>query len=115
MAMRYQQDLQVSLRERLRRLIVASCEDASHEVQLVTGWIDSQPALRAILAEAEQAEPGLDQDALVTALQNGGSGLGRQFRWPSRTEAGRAFLIWRLMRRIAADDEGPADSTRIVL
>jgi hypothetical protein len=113
--MRYQQDLQVSLRERLRRLIVASCEDASHEVQLVTGWIDSQPALRAILAEAEQAEPGLDQDALVTALQNGGSGLGRQFRWPSRTEAGRAFLIWRLMRRIAADDEGPADSTRIVL
>jgi hypothetical protein len=113
--MRYQQDLQVSLRERLRRLLVADCEDASHEIQLVTGWIDSQPALRAILAEAEQAEAGLDQDALVTALQNGGSGFGRGFRWPSRTEGGRAFVIWHLMRRIAAEDEGATDSTRIAL
>lgn len=113
--MRYQQDLQVSLRERLRRLMVADCGDASHEVLLVTGWIDSQPALRAILAEAEQAEPGLLQDALVTALQNGGSGLGRQFRWPSRTEGGRAYVIWHLMRHIAAEDGGTTDSTHIVL
>jgi hypothetical protein len=95
--------------------MVADCEDASHEVQLVTGWIDGQPALRAILAEAEQVEPGLGQDALVTALQNGGSGLGRQFGWPSRTEGGRAFVIWHLMRRIAADDEGATPGAQIVL
>jgi len=113
--MRYQQDLQVSLRERLRRLMVADCEDASHEVRLVTGWIDSQPVLRAILAEAERADPGLDRDALVIALQNGGSGLGRRFRWPNQTEGGRTFIIWHLMRRIAAEDEGETDSTRIVL
>jgi len=53
--MRYQQDLQVHLHERLRRLLAASHEDASHEIRLVTDWINGQPALRAILAEAEQA------------------------------------------------------------
>jgi hypothetical protein len=113
--MRYQQDLQVGLRERLRRLMVADCEDAGHEVRLVTGWIDSQRALRAILTETERAEPGLEHDALVTALQNGGGGLGRQFRWPSHTEDGRAFFIWHLMRRIAAEDAGETDGARIVL
>ena len=45
--MRYQQDRQVSLRDRLRRLMVASAEDESSEVRLVTGWISQQPALRA--------------------------------------------------------------------
>jgi len=113
--MRYQQDLQVSLRERLRRLMVVGCEDASHEVRLVTGWIDQQPALRAVLAEAERAEAGLHPDALVSALQGGGSGLGRQFRWPSQTESGRTCLIWHLMRRIAADDSDGTDSPRIVI
>jgi hypothetical protein len=113
--MRYQQDLQVSLRERLRRLMVAGCEDASHEVRLVTGWIDRQPALRAILTEAERAEPGLDPAALVSTLLNGGTGLGRQFRWPNQTEDGRAFLIWQLMRRMTADDEAGTDSTHIVM
>lgn len=113
--MRYQQDLQVSLRERLRRLLTASHEDASHEIRLVTGWIDKQPALRAILAEAERTEPGLDPDALVSALRDGGGGLNRAFRWPSQTEDGRAFLIWQLMRRIAADDNDETDSTRMVL
>jgi hypothetical protein len=78
--MRYQQDLQVSLRDRLRRLLTSSHEDASHEIRLVTEWIDSQPALRAILAEAEQAESGLAPDVLVTTLQNGGAGLNRGFR-----------------------------------
>ncbi len=113
MAMRYQQDLQVGLHERLRRLLVAAAEDASHEARLVTGWLDQQPAIRAILAEAELAEPGLSPDALASALRSGGSGLG--FRWPSQTEAGRARLIWQLMRNIAADDDNGTDSTQIIL
>ena len=62
--MRYQQDLQVSIRERLRRLVTADPEDAGHEIRLVTDWIDEQPALRAVLAEAGQAEPELDPAAL---------------------------------------------------
>jgi hypothetical protein len=114
MEMRYQQDLQVSLRERLRRLMVVGAEDASRETRLVTGWIEQQPALRAILAETELAEPGLDPDSLISALRNGGRGLSRRFEWPSQTEAGRAYLVWRLMGQITADDE-TLDSTRIVI
>ena len=113
--MRYQQDLQVSLRDRLRRLLVAPGEDASHEVRLVTDWIAQRPALRAILAEAERAEPGLDHEGLVSALRQGGGGLGRSFRWPSQTDESRATLIWCLMRRIAAEDQDGTMGTQIVL
>jgi hypothetical protein len=112
--MRYQQDLRVSLRDRLRRLMVANWEDAGHEVRLVTDWISAQPALRAILAEAERAEPGVDRDSLVNALQGAG-GMARQFRWPSEKEAGRADLIWRLMQRISAEDRLGTGGDRIVL
>jgi len=113
--LRYQQDLQVNLRDRLRRLLVADCEDAGHEVRLVTGWIEQQPALRGILAEAERAEPDLDRDGLGNALSQGGSGLGRSFRWPNQTEAGRAMLVWHLMRRMAAEDRDGTDGPRIVI
>ena len=114
--MRYQQDLQVSLHERLRRLMVANSEDASHEVRLVTGWLDQQPTIRAILAETQLSEPGLAPDELVSALRDGGSGLSREFRWPSQTESGRAFLIWQLMRQISADDNDDGTvGTRIVI
>lgn len=113
--MRYQQNLQVSLRERLRRLMVANLEDASHEVRLVAGWITDQPALRVILTEAERAEPGLDPDALVSALGQGGTGLARNFRWPSQTEGGRAVLVLQLMWQIAAEDADGTDSAQIVL
>lgn len=113
--MRYQQDLQVSLRDRLRRLMVANCEDAGHEVRLVTDWITQRPALRAILAETEQAEPGLDHDSLVSALEQGGGGIGRQFRWPSQKEESRAALIWHLMQRIAAEDRDGTEGPRIVI
>ncbi len=113
--MRYQQDLQVSLRDRLRRLLVADSEDAGHETRLVADWIGQQPALRAILAEADRAEEELDHDSLGPALLHGDGGLGRGFRWPSQTEAGRASLIWHLMRRIAAEDQDDTDGTRIVI
>jgi hypothetical protein len=113
--LRYQQDLQVSLRDRLRRLMVADSEDAGHEVRLVTGWIEQQPALRAILTGAERAEPGIDHDGLASALRQGGGGLGRSFRWPSQTEEGRAALIWHLMRHIAAEDRDGTDGPQIVI
>lgn len=113
--MRYQQDLQVSLRERLRRLMGADIADAGHEVRLVTGWITQQPALRTILAEAEQVESDFVPGALVSALEQGGAGTGQRFRWPSRTEDGRAALIWHLMRRIAADDADGTDSMQIAI
>jgi hypothetical protein len=110
---RYQEDLQVNLRGRLRRLMVASAEDASHEVRLVTDWIAQRPALRAILAEIERAEPSLDHGSLTLALQQAGSGLSRSFHWPSQNEAGRACLIWHLMQSIAADDRAGTLSAKL--
>jgi hypothetical protein len=107
----YQRDLQVSIHERLRRLMAASHEDASHEIGLVTDWMGCQPALLAILAEASQDEPDLDPQALVTVLTDGS----RTFSWPSQTEAGRAFLIWQLMRHTAAQEKHPDAPDRTVI
>ncbi len=53
--MRYQQDLQAALRTRYKRLKAANAWDVSHEIRLVTNWISQQPALHAVLAEAERA------------------------------------------------------------
>ena len=75
----------------------------------MTDWIDKQPALRAVLSGAEQAEPDLDPEALASALIGGAYA----FRWPSQPEAGGAFLIWQLMRRIAAEDSDPAAADRM--
>ncbi|MCU7727063.1 hypothetical protein ODJ79_25330 [Actinoplanes sp. KI2] len=98
--MRYQQDLQVKLRQRLRRLMTAGFGAASHEVRLAVDWIESQPALRTILAEAALAEPNLDFEAFHQSFAN----LRGHLTWPSRTEEGRATLVWDLMKRHAAAD-----------
>ncbi|MCX9193121.1 hypothetical protein C3Y87_17210 [Carbonactinospora thermoautotrophica] len=79
---------------------------ASREVYLVVDWIDRQPALRALLAEAERAEPDLDFDAFQTSLSNRYG----TFSWPSRTEEGRAPLVWKLMRHIAEADTGEGNT-----
>jgi hypothetical protein len=101
--MRYQQDLQTALRKRYKRLKAANAWDITHEVGLVTNWISQQSALRAILAEAEQAEPGLNFEQWEMRLHTLHSGL----NWPSRTEAGRASLAWQLMQQVARDTPPP--------
>jgi hypothetical protein len=47
----------------------------------------------------------------VAALTNGS----RTFRWPSQTEASRAFLIWQFMRHVAAEDSDPVTAERVVV
>lgn len=97
--MRYQEDLQVKLRERLRRLLTQDFTQAGHEVRLTVDWINRQPALRAVLAEADLVEPDLDFMGFEAGLPGG-----QRLSWTSRTEEGRAVLIWRLMQHIADDD-----------
>jgi hypothetical protein len=97
--MRYQQDLQAGLRRRYKRLKAADAWEITQEVRLVANWISQQPALHAILAEAERAEPGLSFEQWERALHVPHSGL----NWPSRTEAGRASLAWQLMQQVAGD------------
>lgn len=106
--MRHQQDLQVALRERLRRILTQHYGLAGHEVRLVVDWVKKQPALRAALAEAEQIEPDLDFAAFLSRLN------GRDLSWNSTTEEGRAVLAWRLMEHIADDDIKHGDNGRAV-
>uniref|UniRef100_A0AAU2UVP3 Restriction endonuclease n=1 Tax=Streptomyces sp. NBC_00003 TaxID=2903608 RepID=A0AAU2UVP3_9ACTN len=96
--MKYQQRLQVAVRERLRKLMTAPYSSAGHEVHLAVTWINSQPALKGLLEEAAQAEPDLDSERFRAGLTNG------QLSWPSRTEEGQASLIWKLMQEIAKDE-----------
>lgn len=101
--MRAQQDLQVAIRERFRRLMTAHYEDFGHQLDLTTDWISKQPALVAILAAAERIEPELDYDGWLKGLTN------RRMTWPARTEEGKATLVWKLMKYLATDDISPND------
>ncbi|GII96344.1 hypothetical protein Ssi02_65750 [Sinosporangium siamense] len=98
--MKYQQQLQVAVRERLRRLMIASYASAGHEVRLTVAWIKGQPALRGLLEEAGRAESGLDRERFRAGLARD-----EPFVWTSRTEEGRATLVWELLQDIAAEDE----------
>jgi hypothetical protein len=79
-AVRLQQDLRAALRTWHKRLKDASADHIHGEIRLGGGWIGSQPALRAILAEAAQAEPGLhfgagnSSCALPTSCRHGPAG-----------------------------------------
>ncbi|RAS59266.1 hypothetical protein C8D87_115127 [Lentzea atacamensis] len=96
--MRAQEDLQVAIRERFRRLMTAHYEDFSHQIDLTTAWIEKQPALASILVAAEQVEPELDFDGWLAMLTN------RRMSWPASTEEGKATLVWRLMKYIGSDE-----------
>ncbi len=103
--MKYQQQLQVAVRDRLRRLMTVSAGSASHEVHLTVDWINKQPALRGLLDEAASREPDLDTEAFRQGL-----GRSSRFAWPSRTEEGRAVLVWGLMRDIAEAEPSNGDA-----
>ncbi|MFJ6054640.1 hypothetical protein [Streptomyces sp. NPDC092307] len=102
--MRYQQQLQVAVRERFRRLMTATSSAASHEIYLATQWIRSQPALRGLLEEASRTEPGMDHEGFRSSLSGN-----ERFRWPNRTEEGGAVLVWELMQNIARLEESQPD------
>ena len=108
-AVRLQQDLRAALRTRHKRLTSADADQVHDEIRLATDWISRQPALRAILAEAAQAEPGLHFGRWEHDLRT----PYRLPAWPCRTDAGRASLAWRLLQRIASTPPGtPASSNK---
>ncbi|MGW3451347.1 hypothetical protein [Streptomyces sp. NPDC001076] len=102
--MKYQQRLQVAVRERLRKLMTAPYSSASHEVHLAVTWINSQPALTGLLEEASQAEPGVDRERFRAGMTRTS-----RFVWPSRTEQGRATLVWEVMQDIASKEASNPD------
>lgn len=103
--MKYQQQLQVAVRERLRKVMAVSFASAGHEIHLAVAWVNSQSALKGLLEEAARAEPDLDRERFRTGLTRSG-----RFAWPSRTEEGRATLVWELMQDIAKDEADSPDA-----
>lgn len=101
--MRYQQDLRIGLRDRLARLLGVHYRDASTEIRHAVDWISRQPALLAILNNAEQAE----QD-LASGLEEWKAALKEGDLLGTQTEAGRTWLIWQVMQEMAADETGSA-------
>ncbi|MBM7772382.1 hypothetical protein JOD54_002586 [Actinokineospora baliensis] len=101
--MRYRQDLQVALRERLRRLLAAHYRDFGRALDMTTAWLSKQQALVAILTEVRPTIAEIDFDAWYKNLTH------RNPTWPVQTEDAQAALIWRLMNHLA-DDENIGDN-----
>jgi hypothetical protein len=97
--MRVQQDLQVALRERYRRCLTQDFRNLAHETRMVRNWMRNQPALSAIIEQAERTEPDVDVSGWIKTCR--GHGLS----WPSTTEEGRAALSWGLMNAVADDPD----------
>lgn len=104
--MRYQQDLQVQLRERYRRLMTSDHRHGQDELVLVTGWINKQSALRSIIAEAEKVSPKIDIDDFKETMRTTGD-----TRWVSDSEEERAFFGWKVMTDLANGKAQNRDET----
>lgn len=94
LTVRRQEDLQVKLRERLRRLLVADHESYLPQLRLTRDFLASDPLVASLLAEAALAEPGLDIDAFIELMKQ------RQLAWPHTTEGGQTTIVWDLMNRM---------------
>jgi hypothetical protein len=97
--MRYEQGLQIRLRERYRRLFKTGHEVYSREVNYFRQFILGTPALRAIVETLERAEPDLDPDQWVSEHFDFHS-----YDWPP-SETGRAKVVWRLINRWADGED----------
>lgn len=100
--MRFQEALQVRLQERYRRLAKSSVDTYAANTKYFLTWADSIPALAAVLASIERAEPRLDPDAWFKAAEQERRGN----EWPE-TEVGRAKLVLHILRSIAAGTVEP--------
>jgi hypothetical protein len=107
---RYHQDLQVQLRERYRRLMTSNHRNGQDELVLVTGWINQQSALRAIITEAEKVSPEIDIEDFKQTMQTQG-----ETRWSSDSEEERAVFGWKVMTDLAGGKAQNIDQTTMWL
>lgn len=99
--MRLNEDTQIKLCERHRRLLTSDHDSYVHNAQLVRDFIDSDALLSNLVAEAAAVEPDLDPKAWLEVVTDG---YGDGPRWSSSTEAGQATLAWALLNEVAAQD-----------
>lgn len=108
--MKHIRDLQIAVQERSRRVLMIDHRDAARELRYITDWIASQALLDAIFVTAARIEPDLDFAAWEQQLRN------HTLAWPTNTEAGRAWLVWQLLQKVAeADRAGEHDPLQVYL
>lgn len=95
--MRRQEDLQVKLRERLRRLLVVEHDGFGRALKTTYQFISADALLVGLLTEAGRAEPELDVEGWLESIgQHRGWGGG--IEWIHDTEEGQATLVWALLQ-----------------
>lgn len=99
--MRANEDIQIKLRERYRRLLTSDHDSYIHTAQLVRDFINSDALLLNLIDEAAAVEPDLDTKLWLDAVADG---YGNGPRWSSSTEAGQATLSWALLNDAATQD-----------
>jgi hypothetical protein len=105
--MRYQQDLQVQLRDRYRRLITSGYHNGPATLALVVGWIKQQQALQAIIAEAERASPEIDLVDFKQSMRQ------QEVRWVSDSEAEQATFGWKVMVDLVGNRDPNDDDLKL--
>ncbi|MEO3786965.1 hypothetical protein ABGB12_26885 [Actinocorallia sp. B10E7] len=98
------------LAERYHRLERADYADVGVELGMFHAWASQQPLLQGILEEAATAEEDLDVEAFINLLRTN-----RTFYWTSKTEGGRATLIWKWIEHALEQDKTANDPSKFTL
>jgi hypothetical protein len=99
---KYQQDLQVRLQERYRRLYKVGSSLYTDEAGYLVAFIRATPALRYLIEDIQRAEPELDPGDWVANHFSW-----NKSEWPA-TEEGRAKVAWHLLQEWAQKEHGAA-------
>jgi len=92
-------DLQNSLTRRHGLIVAARSQSLGREVKYAADWINRQPVLTAILAEARHVEEPPAQELWLSECENA-SGI----VWPANTEEGRSLLSWNLLNTLRPEE-----------
>lgn len=99
--MRYEQNLQVKLRERYRRLFKSSNDAYATECGYFRKFILRVPVLKAIVDSLQQFDPDLDASEWIKENIDW-----QGYAWPD-SEEGRAKVVWQLVGDVADGKQEP--------
>lgn len=99
--MRYEEDLQLKVRERYRKLLISNYATWISTLKVTCNWIRDQRQLVSLLEEASLFEPNLDLEGWAQESLT----VRGHVDWPHTTEQGQASLSWTLMNEIATKSD----------
>lgn len=97
--MRLLDDLRYSLARRHGQIVDSRRQNLGREVKYVADWINRQPVLTAILAEARHVEEPPAQGLWLSECEDASGVV-----WPANTEEGRSLLSWNLLNTLRPEE-----------